>query len=183
MPNVRGGRRGDQIMHCFVRTPKKLTDRQKELFKELAEIEANGVRGVAGARDALLVRLPAGSEAAIERALDDLQEGAVLSLKADTDGNAEVCLSAENVADPDGLVVQLRELGAEVRLDVGLASAVGTGVGASPAAIRRVLATLRAQDIQQIALHTSGESIRAVVPEAQTDAAVRALHPEFIADA
>jgi len=43
MPNVRGGRRGDQIMHCFVRTPKKLTERQKELFKELAEIEGESV--------------------------------------------------------------------------------------------------------------------------------------------
>ena len=30
-------------MHCFVRTPKKLTDRQKELFKELAEIEGESV--------------------------------------------------------------------------------------------------------------------------------------------
>ncbi|HIE60168.1 MAG TPA: molecular chaperone DnaJ [Microbacterium sp.] len=43
MPNVRGGRRGDQIMHCFVRTPKKLNERQKELFRELAEIEGQAV--------------------------------------------------------------------------------------------------------------------------------------------
>jgi molecular chaperone DnaJ len=43
MPNVRGGRRGDQIMHCFVRTPKRLSERQKELFKELADIEGQTV--------------------------------------------------------------------------------------------------------------------------------------------
>jgi len=43
MPNVRSGRRGDQIMHCFVRTPKKLSERQKELFRELAEIEGQKV--------------------------------------------------------------------------------------------------------------------------------------------
>ena len=43
MPNVRSGRRGDQIMHCFVRTPKKLNDRQKELLKELAVIEGETV--------------------------------------------------------------------------------------------------------------------------------------------
>jgi len=43
MPHVRGGRRGDQIMHCFVRTPKKLNDRQKELLKQLAEIEGEKV--------------------------------------------------------------------------------------------------------------------------------------------
>jgi DnaJ-class molecular chaperone len=30
-------------MHCFVRTPKKLSDRQRELFRELAEIEGQKV--------------------------------------------------------------------------------------------------------------------------------------------
>ena len=39
MPNLRSGRRGDLVMQAFVRTPKSLTDRQKELLREFGEIE------------------------------------------------------------------------------------------------------------------------------------------------
>jgi molecular chaperone DnaJ len=39
MPNVRGGRRGDLLVEVLVETPKSLTKRQEELFRELAEIE------------------------------------------------------------------------------------------------------------------------------------------------
>ena len=39
MPHVRGGRRGDLVVHVRVVTPRGLTHRQEELFRELAEIE------------------------------------------------------------------------------------------------------------------------------------------------
>jgi molecular chaperone DnaJ len=43
MPNVRGGRRGDLMVQIIVETPKKLTDRQQELYRELAELDHKNV--------------------------------------------------------------------------------------------------------------------------------------------
>jgi molecular chaperone DnaJ len=43
MPQVRGGRAGDLVVHLRVETPRQLTKRQEELFRELAEIERNNV--------------------------------------------------------------------------------------------------------------------------------------------
>ena len=39
VPNVRSGRKGDQIVRVSVEVPKKLTKRQEELLRELAETE------------------------------------------------------------------------------------------------------------------------------------------------
>ena len=38
---IRGGGRGDQIIHFTIETPKNLNKRQKELYKELAEIDGH----------------------------------------------------------------------------------------------------------------------------------------------
>ncbi|MBF0549203.1 MAG: molecular chaperone DnaJ [Deltaproteobacteria bacterium] len=47
-PSVRSGRKGSQIVHVFVETPKKLTPRQEELLREFSEIEKNKGNGVKG---------------------------------------------------------------------------------------------------------------------------------------
>ena len=39
MPSLRGGRKGDLLVQIAVETPKHLTKRQEELFRELAELE------------------------------------------------------------------------------------------------------------------------------------------------
>ena len=44
MPRLRGGGRGDQVMQILVKVPTHLTDRQKELLEEFAEIEGSQVR-------------------------------------------------------------------------------------------------------------------------------------------
>jgi molecular chaperone DnaJ len=44
IPNLRGVGRGDQIIHFHIETPKKLSKRQKELFKELAEIDGHPIK-------------------------------------------------------------------------------------------------------------------------------------------
>ncbi len=44
IPQLRGHRRGNQVIHFVVETPKRLNKRQKELFKELAEIEGNPIK-------------------------------------------------------------------------------------------------------------------------------------------
>lgn len=43
MPHVRGGRAGDLVAHLRVVTPRTLTKRQEELFRELAEIDGKQV--------------------------------------------------------------------------------------------------------------------------------------------
>jgi molecular chaperone DnaJ len=43
MPSIRGGRRGDLLVQVVVETPRNLTKRQEELFRELAEIEKKNV--------------------------------------------------------------------------------------------------------------------------------------------
>ncbi len=44
IPHLRGHGRGDQIIHFSVETPKRLNARQKELLKELAEIDGKPVK-------------------------------------------------------------------------------------------------------------------------------------------
>ena len=44
VPHLRGVGRGDQIIHFHIETPKGLNKRQKELFKELAEIDGKPVK-------------------------------------------------------------------------------------------------------------------------------------------
>ncbi len=44
IPRLRGGGRGDQVMQVLVRVPGKLSERQRELLEEFAELEGNQVR-------------------------------------------------------------------------------------------------------------------------------------------
>ncbi len=44
MPSLRTGRRGDLLVQVWLKTPTKLTDRQKELLKEFAAIEGEQVK-------------------------------------------------------------------------------------------------------------------------------------------
>jgi molecular chaperone DnaJ len=39
MPETRGGRKGDLLVQTYIEVPKKLTARQSELLRELAELE------------------------------------------------------------------------------------------------------------------------------------------------
>jgi molecular chaperone DnaJ len=43
MPGLRGGRKGDLVVQLVVETPRHLTKRQEELFRELAELEQKHV--------------------------------------------------------------------------------------------------------------------------------------------
>ena len=44
IPDVRGGRRGDQIVHIVVKTPTNLTPRQEELLQELASLDGDSTK-------------------------------------------------------------------------------------------------------------------------------------------
>lgn len=45
VPDVRGGRRGDQIVHVLVKTPTHLSPRQEELMRELASLDGETTKG------------------------------------------------------------------------------------------------------------------------------------------
>jgi molecular chaperone DnaJ len=44
IPDVRSGRRGDQIVHVVVKTPKNLTERQEELLREFAVLDGDNTK-------------------------------------------------------------------------------------------------------------------------------------------
>jgi molecular chaperone DnaJ len=44
IPDVRNGRRGDQVVHVVVHTPTHLTERQEELLREFAALEGEATR-------------------------------------------------------------------------------------------------------------------------------------------
>jgi molecular chaperone DnaJ len=44
IPDVRHGRRGDQVVHVVVHTPTHLTERQEELLREFAALEGEATR-------------------------------------------------------------------------------------------------------------------------------------------
>ena len=43
MPDPRDGRKGDLLVQTFIEVPKKLTKRQQELLRDLAEVEQTQV--------------------------------------------------------------------------------------------------------------------------------------------
>jgi molecular chaperone DnaJ len=45
IPDVRGGRRGDHIVHIVVKTPTNLTPRQEELLQEFATLDGENTKG------------------------------------------------------------------------------------------------------------------------------------------
>ncbi len=57
IPRLRGGTRGDQVMQVLVRVPKRLTDRQREILEEYAQIEGSQVRKDKGGFRSLIDKL------------------------------------------------------------------------------------------------------------------------------
>ena len=57
IPRLRGGTRGDQVMQILVKVPRKLTERQRELLEEFAEIEGTQVRKDKGGFRSLIDKL------------------------------------------------------------------------------------------------------------------------------
>jgi molecular chaperone DnaJ len=69
MPSLRGGRRGDLLVQLLVETPRNLTKRQEELFRELSELDQ---KHVSPARKSFLDKLrdfftPEATEASAEK--------------------------------------------------------------------------------------------------------------------
>lgn len=142
----------------------------------LTTLRADGVSGVTGTSDTLLCR--ASTPEADAAILDAARPDAVLMSWA-SGGRTTVLLSMENEPDADGALERLNRAGADVTAGFGTISAVGLGAGASAAAIRRVNGALEGFELEGV--FASGHSITALVPVAQVDDGVRAVHGAFFA--
>jgi aspartate kinase len=101
-------------------------------------------------------------------------------------GSATIVLSLENIHTFVELRQELSEtFGKELTLreGVGAVSAVGAGINATFANLRRFLAVLAGMDAPLIGLSTSSFRISALVDERHVEEAVRRLHAELVARA
>ena len=147
---------------------------------------ANGVTGIAGRKDVMLVEYtcpPSGDDRSRD-VLSAINDSDLLfaSHRSGRDTLVAV-ISTENVPDPPGLAASLREQYTEnigVKTDLGLVSAVGAEVGNKTAALERVLDVLAAEQIPAKYTFTSRESVSVVVNKDDVDAAMNAVHCEFL---
>lgn len=142
--------------------------------RELLEVRAAGVRGVASTRDAIEIRVGAG--AAADEFMARTDTNALLGFSSGAEGMNAV-VSGENIADRDGFVASVD---GDATL-VGTVSAVGQGVGGSLESIRRFSTALEAAGVEKRQLFAAGLSITASIERHDVDRAVNAVHAAFLA--
>jgi len=151
----------------------------------IAELARYGVRGVAGAKDRMLVSwegMTTGEYRAdvVFESLDGCD--LVASASYPQQDRVDVLLSTENVPDADAFAGSLRREFPDmltVRTGLGSATVVGLGVGDRPEAVRYAQTALNDAGIAVNMVVTARESLTFVVRAAQVDAAVQALHAAF----
>ncbi len=135
-----------------------------------------------------LVRVsPAGERDALVRVLEVLerhQAGGkqVVFDAAGGAGSASLLLSLENLHAFAALRAELVRAGARIDEGLGAVSAIGAGINASHAHLLRTLALLEGAACPVLGVATSSFRISVLVPQAQVQDAVRALHAGLIAD-
>ncbi len=141
--------------------------------RALAELEADGARGVASMNDVLWIEA---SSAQATGVLEALASDAVIHAEWGEAG-LRALVSTENVADASAFAAAQRASGVSVREGLGSVSVVGLGVGQRPAAITRAFGALAS--FAPVAVFASGASITALVAVADVDSATQQLHAEF----
>lgn len=139
----------------------------------LAELDADGARGVATLSDVLWCEVASAHATSV---LENIDDDAIVHAGADGQ-TMRILLSAENVADEDRYADKLRALGATVTTGLGSVSVVGLGVGQRPRALARFTAAL--DGIRPVGVFASGASITAVVERARVDEGAREVHRAF----
>lgn len=158
-------------------------DGRKETRVVVGGRPRQGVAGVSGARDLVQLHLGGDPETYGELA-DALREWDVTPNRI-SQGNrcAVVVLSREMCPDLDGLVARFEKRFGErlsVERDLGMASVVGSGIGRNPRNLTRAMRTLRSADVDVLGLDTSQLRLSFYCRPSGLDAAVRALHHEFV---
>lgn len=157
------------------------------LDESLRRLRAFGVQSVTGREDVIRVRNRSG--VALERGtcravLDALRAHEMLTARVDpVDGRLDILLITENLADVDGVIASLeRRFGAEIEVisSIGVAAAVGLGVGDAPGALEMALEVLDRAGIPVVGAVTAREAITVMVSSNHVRSAIEALHRAFV---
>jgi aspartate kinase len=146
------------------------------------------VAGIASETGLMLLQAGPLSRQALADALATLDErgiaGKQLQASPDRDGHrAAVVLSLENLHDLGAHRDALAAHGFSFMDGLGAVSAIGTGINATFANVRRALDALDERDIAVFGLATSSFRISVIVPEGAANDAVRTLHERLVESA
>ncbi len=155
------------------------------VVRKLAPGAPGRVVGVASEKELLLLQIAAGSGTALAELLEhlDARGAAGKQLSFDGAGPGSLLLSLENLHDAAALEADLVvRFGGKVQLrrGIGAVSAIGSGINATFANVRRALTTLQAGGIEVLGLSTSSFRISLLVEERDLPEAVRRLHAELV---
>jgi aspartate kinase len=150
---------------------------------------AGGAVGVAAERGLVQIGLPSGQLDAMRGLLAYLEErqapGKELQLRPPGEGSsgqASLLLSRENLHDLESIVAGFRERGGRVVVRDGVAavSAIGSGITASLANVRKTLDAAAAIGAPVLGLSTSSFRISVLVEEKHLEALARGLHAGLV---
>ncbi len=150
------------------------------VVRRFAPRPPGSVAGVVGERDVLALRAAGDDPLAVLECLD--AHGACGKQVHALGEELALVLSRENLHNESALRDALARCAPGARLEAGLGavSAVGTGINGTHANLLAGMHALRDAGIAPAGCATSGFRITWLVPDAQTDDAVRALHRLFV---
>ncbi|AKU91369.1 aspartate kinase [Vulgatibacter incomptus] len=145
------------------------------------------IAGVTSEKGLALLCASPGSGAALAELLEHLDGrssfGKQLLFDREPAGSASLVLSRENLHDFDAVVAELSARfggGVRIRPGLGAVSAIGAGINASFANVRKVQAVLASMEAEPLQLSTSSFRISVLLEEHHVDEAVRRLHAELV---
>lgn len=155
------------------------------VVRKLAPGAPGRVVGVTSEKDLALLAVAAAGTAPLAELLEflDVRGAGGKQLLFESGGSSSLVLSLENLPDHAALASDLAvRFGGTVQLrrGVGAVSAIGSGINATFANVRKAVAALAAARIEVLGLTTSSFRISLLVEEAQLPEAVRRLHEELI---
>jgi len=155
------------------------------VVRKLAPGAPGRVVGVTSERDLALLGLRADGTAPLAELLEflDVRGAGGKQLLFENGGASSLVLSLENLPDFAALEADVAvRFGGNVaiRRGIGAVSAIGSGINASFANVRRAVAALAAARIEVLGLTTSSFRISLLIEEAHLPEAVRRLHAELV---
>ena len=152
-----------------------------------APTRAGGAVGVASEKGLVQVSTPSGDVKAFRELLGLLEKrqaaGKEVQLRSageGAEGLSSLLLSRENLHDLSSIVAGLKGQGAAVREGVGAVSAIGSGINASLANLRKALDAAAAVEAAVLGISTSSFRISLLVEEKHLDELTRRLHAALV---
>ncbi len=156
--------------------------RRVDGFEEICrrQEESMGVRAVASLKEGLWLTLEACDHAELDEFALAIERLETPWCQLDPQGSA-VLLKLDDLHDQEGLVARLKQRHGQrltLRRGLGMVSAIGTGVGNTPRALRAARNALKALPLE--ATQASGHSVRCLLPSEHVEEALKHLHKALI---